>query len=70
MFNVKSKETNETFCVFSVNKYWYLTEFLIYRNNKWEWVESDEFEPVPITYRESHDIEHTVLKIGEDSNNA
>ena len=70
MFNVKSKETNEIFNVFAVDRNYDLTKFLIYHNNRWEWVQSDNFEPVFMSYKDLWDSKHAVLKIEEDDNNA
>ena len=47
MFDVKEKNNNNLLKVFSVKEDTNgITRFLIYRNNKWEWVLSTNFEPV------------------------
>ena len=46
MFNVRLKGTNEIIKVYSVNRKYDAIEFLIYQNDKWKWVESDNYEPI------------------------
>ena len=51
MFSVKIKSIGEILNVFSVQRDTNgFTQFLIYRNNKWQWVPSEAFEPVFIDF--------------------
>lgn len=47
MFKVLNEKTKEVFTVYSVRTYdhRYSTEFLLYVNDKWTWMESKHFVP-------------------------